>query len=421
MIRSLLLTAALLAAPAAHAQAVAITGGKVVTNTGAGIIENGTVVINNGRVVSVSTAQPPANAKVIDARGKWVTPGLFAAFSRAGLSEIDAEDSADDVSAPDSKLQISLHAADAFNPDDTAIPVSRIEGVTRLALVGAPGEGIFGGYGALADTSGTFDSLQNREAFMFAQFGDSGAAATGGSRAALWAWLAAAIDDAKSYPRGFGDDRQGDVLSRREAAALKPIVDGKIPLMVEAHRASDLLQIIALQKREPKMKLIILGAAEGWRVANELAAAKIPVIVNPLTNLPDRFEILAATLENAGRLSAAGVQVAIADPGDATHNTRFIQQLAGNAAANGMTWDAAFAAITRVPATIHGRNDLGVLQAGATADVVIWDGDPLELMSSPDAVYINGVETSLVSRQTKLRDRYLNLNETVPQAYERSN
>ncbi|HEY7798602.1 MAG TPA: amidohydrolase family protein, partial [Hyphomonadaceae bacterium] len=129
--------------------------------------------------------------------------------------------------------------------------------------------------------------------------------------------------------------------------------------------------------------------------------------------------ILAATLENAGRLSKAGVAVSIADPGEATHNSRFIQQLAGNAAANGMSWEDAFAAITRNPAALYGRNDLGVLRAGATADVVIWDGDPLELMSSPDAVFIAGAETPMESRQTKLRDRYLNVNETNPQAYER--
>ncbi len=189
--------------------------------------------------------------------------------------------------------------------------------------------------------------------------------------------------------------------------------------MIEVYRAGDILQVISLQKREPKIKLIILGAAEGWRVADELAAAKIPVIVNPLTNLPDRFELLASTLENAGRLSKAGVTVTIADPNEATHNTRFIQQLAGNAVANGMSWADAFAGVTRNAAALYGRTDLGILAPNATADVVIWDGDPLELMSSPDAVFINGVETPMKSRQTELRDRYLKLDEPLPQAYER--
>ncbi len=419
MIRSLLLASALIAAPAALAQPIAITGGEVVTNTSQGILESATVVINNGRVVSVGTAAPPAGARVIDAKGKWVTPGMFAPFSRVGLSEIDAEDSAEDTSAPKSRFQASLHAADAFDPDDTAIAVTRIEGVTRAAIVGSPSGGLFGGYGAIVDMTGGFNSIQSREAFMFARMGESGAGAAGGSRSAAWMWLLTALDDAKTYPKGFEDDGEGDLINRKEAMALKPVVEGKVPLMIEVHRAGDILQVITLQKREPKIKLIILGAAEGWRVADELAAAKIPVIVNPLTNLPDRFETLASTLENAGRLSKAGVTVTIADPNEATHNTRFIQQLAGNAVANGMSWADAFAGVTKNAAALYGRTDLGILAPNATADVVIWDGDPLELMSSPDAVFINGVETPMKSRQTELRDRYLKLDESLPQAYER--
>jgi imidazolonepropionase-like amidohydrolase len=419
MIRSLLLASALIAAPAALAQPIAITGGKVVTNTSQGILESATVVINNGRVVSVGTAAPPAGARVIDAKGKWVTPGMFAPFSRVGLSEIDAEDSAEDTSAPKSRFQASLHAADAFDPDDTAIAVTRIEGITRAAIVGSPSGGLFGGYGAIVDLTGGFNSIQSREAFMFARMGESGAGAAGGSRSAAWMWLLTALDDAKTYPKGFEDDGEGDLINRKEAIALKPVLEGKVPLMIEVHRAGDILQVISLQKREPKIKLIILGAAEGWRVADELAAAKIPVIVNPLTNLPDRFEILASTLENAGRLSKAGVTVTIADPNEATHNTRFIQQLAGNAVANGMSWADAFAGVTKNAAALYGRTDLGILAPNAIADVVIWDGDPLELMSSPDAVFINGEETPMKSRQTELRDRYLKLDEPLPQAYER--
>jgi imidazolonepropionase-like amidohydrolase len=254
---------------------------------------------------------------------------------------------------------------------------------------------------------------------MLAQLGNAGASAAGGSRAAAWAWLLAAIDDAKRYPRGFDDTHEGDILLRRDAEALVPVVSGKIPLMVQVNRASDILQLISLKQREPKIRLMILGGAEGWRVAPQLAAAKVPVILNPLLNLPDSFEILGSTMENAGRLAAAGVTVAIADPNEATHNTRFIQQLAGNAVANGLSWDTAFAAISRTPALMFGRSDLGQLAAGATADVVVWDGDPLELMSSPDAVYIDGVATPMTSRQTELRDRYMTLGEADPPAYRR--
>ena len=420
MIRSLLLAASLVAlAPAALAQTVAITGGKIVTNTAQGVIEDGTIVMRDGKIVSVSTGAPPAGATVIDADGKWITPGLFAALSRAGLSELDSEDPTNDTSASGSDFQASLRAADSFNPDDTAIDVTRIEGFTRAAIVGSPANGLFGGYGALIDFSGSFESVFARDVVMIAELGEAGAGAAGGSRAAAWQWLLTAIDDAKAYPRGFEEDGEGDLITRKEAIALKPVVEGRVPLMVEVHNASDILQLLTLRQREPRMKLVILGATEGWRVADQIAAAGVPVIVNPLTNLPDRFEILSATLENAGRLEAAGVTVAIADPGESTHNTRFILQLAGNAVANGMSWDAAFKAISSVPAALYGRNDLGVLRQGAIADVVIWNGDPLELMASPDAVYIAGVAMPMESRQTKLRDRYLDLGEQLPQAYER--
>ena len=420
MIRNLLLAATLLAtAPSAFAQTVAITGGRVVTNTSQGVIENGTVVITNGRVVSVGTGAAPSGATIVDAKGKWITPGLFAALSRIGLAELDSEDSTNNTSAGSSKFQASLRAADSFDPDNTAIAVSRIEGVTRVALVDGAGNGLLGGYGALADTTGSFNSIFARDVVMYAELGESGASSAGGSRSAAWTWLTTAIDDAKAYPRGFTEDGEGDLLSSKEALAFKPVVEGRVPLMIEVHSATDILQVLTLRQREPRMKLILLGVTEGWRVADRIAAAGVPVIINPLTNLPDRFEELGATLENAGRLSKAGVKVAIADPNEATHNTRFIQQLAGNAVANGMSWDDAFAAITSVPASIYGRTDLGSLKSGAIADVVIWDGDPLELMSSPDAVYIAGVSTPMVSRQTKLRDRYMNLDEDKPQAYER--
>lgn len=421
MIRALIASIALAAiALPATAQTVAITGGKAVTNTSQGVIENATVVIRNGRIVSIGTGAPPSGAKVIDARGKWVTPGLFAAYSQVGMAEISGEDDTNDTRAPSSELQINLHAADSFNPADTAIAVTRIEGVTRIALVNSVSKGLFGGYGALTDTSGALDTTIQRDAFMIAELGDGAASNAGGSRAATWAWLAAAIDDAKGYPGRYVDGKEGDILSRREAAALAPVITGKVPLMIHVHRASDILKIIDLKKREPRLKLVLVGAAEGWQIAGQIASAQIPVILNPLLNLPDSFEYLGSTRENAARLAAAGVTIAIADPNEATHNSRWIQQLAGAAVANGLPWETAFAAITKTPAAIHGRSDLGVLAPNATADVVIWDGDPLELMSSPDAVFIAGAETAMRSRQTELRDRYLKLGTSQqPLAYER--
>ena len=252
---------ALLAAPSASAQLVAVTGGKIVTNSTAGVIENGTIVFDNGRIVSVGTGAAPAGARIIDATGKWVTPGVFSPFSRVGLTEISGEDSGNDVSASGSEYQASLRAADSFNPSVTAMAVTRIEGVTRLALVGSPGRGLLGGFGALADTSGQFGSIDREDAFMFATLGESGASSAGGSRAASWNWLLGAINDAKTYPRPYmAGHKEGDVLLRRDAMAFAPVVAGRVPLVIEAHKAADILQVLTLRQREPQMRIILLGA-----------------------------------------------------------------------------------------------------------------------------------------------------------------
>src|SRR5690606_3863776 len=152
----------------------------------------------------------------------------------------------------------------------------------------------------------------------------------------------------------------------------------------------------------------IHGGAEAWLVADDLARADIPVIVDPFTNLPDRFERLAARADNAALLHRAGVRIAIAPaPGTVdAHPARPVLQLAGNAVANGLPWDAAFAAVSRGPAEIFGAPNLGRLERNYLADVVIWDGDPLEVMAAPVAVFIEGQEQPLSSRQTRLRDRY---------------
>jgi imidazolonepropionase-like amidohydrolase len=146
---------------------------------------------------------------------------------------------------------------------------------------------------------------------------------------------------------------------------------------------------------------------EGWQVADELAAARIPVILdNLLSNLPASFELLSARLDNAALLHEAGVQIAIAPSAGDAQQARLVLQLAGNAVANGLPWDAAFAAISRTPAEIFGAANIGRLERNYLADVVIWDGDPLEVQSAPTAVFIEGIEQALVSRQTRLRDRY---------------
>jgi imidazolonepropionase-like amidohydrolase len=241
------------------------------------------------------------------------------------------------------------------------------------------------------------------------ELGETGARRTGGSRASLWPAFEAALRDAREYPARYQRGQGGAVLNELDAAAVQPFARGQGLILVHVESAADIRRIIGYQRANPSLRFAIHGGAEAWQVAEELARARIPVIVDPLANLPDRFERLSARMDNAALLNAAGVRVAIAPgPGSVdAHQARLVLQLAGNAVANGMPWEAAFAAVTRGPAEIFGvGGELGRLERNYLADVVIWDGDPLQVMSAPTAVFIEGVEQPLVSRQTRLRDRY---------------
>ncbi len=392
----------------ALAQTFAITGGKVITNTAQGQIENGTVIMRDGKIVAVGTnIAIPDDSTRIDARGKWVTPGLFTPLAQVGLVEVGAESSTNDSSAGDSEFSVALDGVDGFNPKAEAVAITKIEGMTRMAVATGPGANIFSGTGFITDTSGRFNSITKGKAFVTVQMGERGARIAGGSRPAAWAYLRNALAEARTVRPGRA--REGSLLNEADALALKPVTEGRMPLLVYANRASDLVNLVGLQKTQPRLDLVAVGAAEGWMVADMLAAAGIPVIVQPQDNLPGSFETLGATMYNAARLNKAGVTVAIAQIGE-SFNARLGAQQAGDAVANGMPWAAAFAAITSAPAEIFGLDDrLGTLANGMKADVVVWDGDPLELMSSPDYVFIDGKKQSLTSRQTKLRDRYIDL------------
>ena len=404
-----LLLAIALASPAA-AQTVLIRDGRVVTNGAAGTIENGDVLIVDGRIRAVGAdLAAPSGARVVEAQGRFITPGAFAAMSEVGLSEISGSGAPNDASIESDTISAAADAGRAFNPGVAAIAVTRIEGVTRAAIAPSSTDTLFGGRGALVSLSGRPDSVFRPRAFMVVELGETGADRTGSSRAALWPAFEAALRDAREYPARYQRGQGGAVLSELDAAALQPFARGQGAFLVHVDSAADIRRIIRFKRDNPGLDFIVHGGAEAWQVADELAAARIPVIVDPLANLPDSFERLSARLDNAALLQQAGVQIAIAPaPGTVdAHQARLVLQLAGNAVANGLPWEAAFAAVTRGPADIFGvGGELGRLERNYLADVVIWDGDPLEVQSAPTVVFIAGVEQPLVSRQTRLRDRY---------------
>ena len=415
------LSLALLAAPALG-ETVAITGAKAWTGTDAGTLENATIVVTDGEITQVTTGDTalPEDARVIAAEGRWVTPGIIAPFTRIGIVEVAAEDATDDRRAPQSDLSVALKAAEGFNPAATTVDITRIEGVTRVVVAPVSGQSLFAGRGFIADTSGAPESVSNDDAFVFMSLGERGASLSGGSRPAAWTNLRGALSDARTFPARFLAHNEGDALTRMDAQAFGPAARGQQLILVEAQRASDLERLIAFATDNPELRFAVVGADEGWMVADKLAEAGIPVIVDPFQNLPASFEQLGASMRNAERLIAAGVTTAFAHLEDDGHQARLVLQSAGNAVANGVSHDDAMAAITSVPAEIFGLEGHGVIEAGAVGDLVVWDGDPLEVMSNPDVILIEGALQSLESRQTRLRDRYLALESgDRPFAYKR--
>lgn len=423
MIRTFILSAAsALAIASAAAQDLAITNAKVWTGTSAGTLENATVIITDGEISALgeNLSAPRGGVPVIDAEGKWLTPGIIAPFTRVGIVEVGAEDSTNDTSAGGSPFSVALRASDGFNPAATPVAVTRIEGVTRIAVAPSNGSSMIAGQGFIADTSGSADSITQDRAFVYIDLGEGGAGLAGGSRPAAWAALRGAFADARGYPARFMAHNEGDTLTRNDAQAFGRAVRGQQLILISAHRASDLRKVIELKAENPNLDIAIVGADEGWMVADELADAGIPVIIDPFSNLPASFSQLGATSRNAERLMDAGVLTAFANLSDSGHQARLVLQSAGNAVANGVEFDDAMAAITTAPAAIFGLDTLGSIAPGSLGDLVLWDGDPLEVMSAPEAIIINGEVQSLESRQTKLRDRYLNLDESEkPLAYKR--
>jgi imidazolonepropionase-like amidohydrolase len=230
------------------------------------------------------------------------------------------------------------------------------------------------------------------------------------SRSELLLRLRELLEDARAYglrrPAFESNQIRPLAANRLHLAALQPVLKGTLPLIVHADRAADILALLALA-REYSLRGIVLGGVEAWKVASELAAARVPVLTGGQTDLPNGFDQLGATLENAALLRRAGVPVALTTGGENNFRARSLRQHAGNAVANGLSWDEALRAVTLSPAEIFGVADrMGSLQAGREADIVVWDGDPFELSTRATHVFIRGRQSTRPSREQLLVDRY---------------
>lgn len=398
------------AAQEAPVPPVAIVHAKVYVPGGKDPLPNGTVVIDKGKIVVVGDdLAPPAGARVIDAKGKVVTPGFIDAESQVGVVDVEAEDQTDDSDAH-GDMTPALRMVDGYNPRSAVIPITRVEGVTSVIV--APRTGILGGQSAFADLAGDSvnDAVVRPVLAQYASVAEGIAQRAAGTRGGLWNMLREALEDARFYAthRGAYDANQVRQLSLRRAGleALVPVVQGNLPLVVHAHRASDIEAALRLAD-DLKLKIVLSGASEAWMIADELARRRVPVIVDPLEDLPELFDRLHSRSDNAAILQRAGVRVIIATY--ASHQSRLLWQHAGNAVRTGMDHDAAIRAVTETPADAFGLKGYGRLEKGAVANVVVWSGDPLQLTTRVEHVFVRGKEQSLETRQTLLRDRYRTL------------
>ncbi len=392
------------------AQTIVITGGTVYPVSGPRL-PNASVLIRDGRIVAVGTnvAIPP-NATRIDAAGKWVTPGLIDGAGQLGLVEISAVPGTREATVQGDTIAASFNVAEGINPASTLIPVTRIAGITTA--LAAPSGNLVSGQAVLIDLDGATieQMLVKSPVGIVADLSESAKDDAGGSRAAVADRLRRVFRDALEYERRKVDFSRAQIqslsASGRDLEALLPVLHGRVALIAYANRRSDIETALRLAK-EFKLRLILAGGAEGWEIAPALAVAGVPVLVEPMNNIPG-YDALGVRYENAALLARAGVRVALLETD--THKSRNLRQQAGNAVSYGMTWDQALRAVTLSPAEIFGVADrYGSLEPGKVANVVIWSGDPFEFTTGVEHVFIRGNEIPLKSRQTELFERYKRL------------
>ena len=369
----------------------------------------GNVLIDGDKIKRVSSSNLQGDF-VIDATGKILTPGMIATDTEIGIVEIGALSVTRDDSSKMYKIGFSIY--DAFNPNSTLIPWNRSNGITSTLTLPQNTSSPIGGLGSYFVLDSKLQISGTKDMVMIGRVGGSSSR----SRAEHFAQIEDLLILAKSLTK---NDMDSDLelsdliddwsvsdamnLHPRDLRALYNLVNNDLPLIMKSHRASDLLKLIEL-KDKYNLNMIIMGAQEAGLIAEEIAESKIPLIINPINNIPGSFDELASNINMAKRLEDAGVELMFNAPRD--HNYHLIRQGAGVAVANGMSYAGALKALTSTPANVFGINGRGVIEAGKVADLIIWDADPLEPSSMPDYVFINGKNIDLTTRSSRLRDRY---------------
>ena len=400
--------ALLLLATAASAQDLLVRNAMVHTASARGSLQNTDVLVQGGMIRAVGPGlAAPAGVAVVEANGRPLTPALFGGITEIGIEEVSGESSTVDstLKIGEQPLRPEFDVTLAYNPASVLIPVARLDGIGFTALGAATGGGFVAGQGGVMRMDGSADPIGPRALFL--RLGAAASELTGQSRAAQWMLLQQMVDEARGQ---VAADSPHALLTPAGRRTLARYLAGQGRIVVEVDRAADIRQLLRWAARE-KVKIAIAGGAEAWQMAPELAAAQVPVFVDALGNLPTSFDQMGATLENAARLQRVGVPVSFAQRDDASHNARKMRQLAGNAVANGLPWADGLAGLTRVPAQVLGVADqIGTIEPGKRADLVLWEGDPLDVAHYAEQVWLGGRAMPMRSRQTELRDRYLQHN-----------
>jgi len=417
------LTAFLLsfASSGAIAQEVALVGATIWD--GSGEPESGqTLLIREGRIIARgANLSVPDGFHSMNLNGAIVTPGFVGVGTPIGLVEIGLEASTRD-DAPDTgtvdPIRASFSASDGFNPRSTLLPVARLGGVT--SVMPTPTGGLIAGTSAWIDIVGRLpgDQLVEPQVALHVDLDDGGIQSGGGAMPAALGRVREAFEDAQLYQRQRNAYERRALreleVSRHDLERLTDALRGELPVVIRVARADNILRVLELAD-EFDLNLILSGAQEGWMVAETIAEAEVPVIVQPQTNMPSRFSRIASRYDSPTLLHRAGVRL-IFSTYDA-HGMHNLRQEAGNAVAMGVPRDVALRAITTEPARAFGVDGYGGLVPGERANLVAWSGDPFELSSYPVAIVVRGQSVPRNSRQTELFHRYRRL-EQVRRGYD---
>lgn len=387
----------------AVAQTIAITGGRVMTAGPAGDLDPATVLIRDGVIVTVGDAPVPANAKVIDARGKIVAPGFVSPVSGVGLN--DTVEVSDMV--PRGNLGPANQIVLGFNPNSATVRRALLEGSTAAVIApalspealkaGQP----FAGRAAAVELSGSFDYVIKEDVANVIDVTKT----EGFGRASLLPMIRSQLAEARQLIH----DKKKRADESAPLSVLRPVLSGEQILLVDVERASDILNVLKFAQQE-RIRIALVGASEGWLVAKQIAAAKVPVIIAGDLNTPETFQQLNATYQNAQRLAEAGVELAILPQSNLPNerNPGPVRYVAGRAVRYGLDYATAIRAITSTPAHIFGIDDqVGSIESGKRADIVVWSGDPLEVSSFPETILVRGEAVPMQSHETLLRDKYV--------------